>query len=52
MVWRHPPPPPIDDFFMRRTWNYLSKVYRTKQEMLPKKMFGVWIPAASETGKL
>ena len=30
---------------MRRTWKYLGKVYRTKEETLSKKMSGAWIPS-------
>jgi len=38
--------PPINEFIMRRTWRYIGKVYRAKEEMLPKKMLGAWIPAS------
>ena len=29
--------PPINKFIMRRTWIYIGKVYRVKEESLPKK---------------
>jgi len=43
--------PPINKFIMRRTWIYIGKVYRVKEESLPKKMLGAWIPASQKPGR-
>ena len=45
--------PPINDFIMRRTWNYLDKeMYSAKEETLPKKMLRAWIPATRKADRL
>ena len=43
--------PPMDDFIARRTWTYMGKVLRTKNNLLPKKILGAWIPFARKTGR-
>ena len=34
--------PPINEFITRRTWRYIGKVCRVKEESLPKQMLGAW----------
>ena len=36
--------PPVDDFIARRTWNYMGKIMRAKDEFLPRKVLGAWVP--------
>jgi len=43
--------PTIDDFIARRTWTCMGKALRTKNDSLPKKMLGAWIPMARKTGR-
>ena len=43
--------PKVDSFITRRTWKYMGKVYRTKEESLPKKMLGAWVPAPRKAGR-
>ena len=44
--------PPINDFIVRRTWTCIGKVLRTKNESLPKKMLGAWVPAVRSQSNL
>ena len=37
---------------MRRTWRYIGKVYREKEETLLKKVLGAWVPASQKSGRL
>ena len=35
---------PVD--IARRTWNYMGKIMRTKDESLPRKLLDAWVPSA------
>jgi hypothetical protein len=41
----------IDTFIIRRTARYVGKIYRSDDQMLPKKLLGAWIHGPRKIGK-
>ena len=41
--------PSINEFITRQTWRHLGKILRTKNDCLPKKMLGAWVPTACKS---